>query len=46
MFNKRIILFNYPGQSHTIYNKNNTQGNSAVFCEALDKLVFRLSGEQ
>lgn len=47
MYNKRIILFDYPGQSHTIYNRGNTDGFSAYFCEVLDKLVYYLvSGEK
>lgn len=46
MYNKRIILFDYPGQSHTIYNRGNTEAFSAYFCEVLDKLVFYLGGEK
>ena len=43
IYNKRIILFNYPGQSHTIYNGGSTQGYIAYFGEIMDKLIFRLS---
>lgn len=46
MYNKRIVLFNYPGQSHTIYNRGNVEGYSAYFGEIMDKLVYRLSGEK
>ena len=30
-FNKRFILFNYPGQSHTIYNSDHIDGISGNF---------------
>lgn len=43
--NKRVVLFNYPGQSHTIY-KANTPFTSAQFNSVLEKLMFRLSGEK
>jgi len=40
--NTRILLYNYPGQSHTIYDKNGalrTTEHNAI----IDKLIFRLS---
>ena len=46
VFNKRIILFNYPGQSHTIYNEGSTYGYAGQFAEVLDKIIFRLSTEK
>ncbi len=39
--NKRIILFNYPGQSHTIYD-NNKLFTLTLFYQIMDKLLFRL----
>ena len=41
--NKRIILFNYPGQSHTIYNEDNIEAISVNFGNVMDKLLYRLS---
>ena len=41
--NKRIILFNYPGQSHTIYNSENKEAISISFGNVLDQLLYRLS---
>jgi hypothetical protein len=40
--NKRIILFNYPGQSYTLYNENRVY-DGLYACEILDKLIYRLS---
>ena len=40
--NTRFILFNYPGQSHTIYNKQ-SDFKPNDFAGMLDKLIYRLS---
>ena len=40
--NTRFILFNYPGQSHTIYDKNG-QFRTTEFIAIVDKLLFRLA---
>jgi hypothetical protein len=40
--NKRIILFNYPGQSYTTYNENIVY-DGIYACEIVDKLLYRLS---
>jgi hypothetical protein len=37
-------LFNYPGQSHTIYDKN-LNFTTADFSSILDQLIYRLSSE-
>ena len=46
VYNKRIILFNYPGQSHTIYNQTKIHPYSLYFTEIIDKILFRLSGHK
>lgn len=43
--NKRVILFNYPGQSHTIYDSD-SPFLTTDFNSLLDKLMYRLSGEK
>ena len=43
--NKRIILFNYPGQSYTTYNENVVY-DGLYLCEVIHKLLFRLSEEE
>lgn len=40
--NTRFILFNYPGQSHTIYDKQ-ADFKPNDFAAIIDKLIFRLS---
>ncbi len=40
--NTRFILFNYPGQSHTIYDKQ-AEFKPTHFAAILDKLIYRLS---
>lgn len=40
--NTRFILFNYPGQSHTIYDKL-VEFKPSDFAGILDKLIYRLS---
>ena len=42
--NTRIILFNYPGQSHTIYDKA-LPFRMAEISAIVDKLLFRLGSE-
>jgi pimeloyl-ACP methyl ester carboxylesterase len=42
--NTRFILFNYPGQSHTIYDKN-TPLRASEISSIVDKLIYRLSSE-
>lgn len=40
--NKRIIFFNYPGQSYTTYN-DSVAYDGLYLCEIIDKLLYRLS---
>lgn len=42
--NTRIIMFNYPGQSHTIFDKN-SQLRASEINSIIDKLIYRLSSE-
>ena len=43
--NTRIILFNYPGQSHTIFDQNEPF-RMAEISAIVDKLLYRLGTDQ